>query len=156
MSIQRTLSTVAAMILVVVACGEPATDSATTTSDGSVSSTTVPEFTSTTSPPPGDDLFPGQEIPEGAESVVETAIADLAERLGVGADTVGIIGVQEMTWSDGSLDCPEPGMSYTQALVEGYWILLNGNGRAYDYRATENGFVKLCESAVSPTTAPSS
>ena len=29
-----------------------------------------------------------------------------------------------MTWTDGSLGCPQKGMSYTQALVEGELLLL--------------------------------
>jgi hypothetical protein len=27
-------------------------------------------------------------------------------------------------WNDGSLGCPEPGMMYTQALVNGYWLII--------------------------------
>ncbi len=32
------------------------------------------------------------------------------------------IGSQQITWNDGSLGCPMPGMNYTQALVPGYKI----------------------------------
>ena len=81
-------------------------------------------------------------------------MTDLAQRTGTAVDSIDIIDVQPMTWNDGSLDCPEPGATYTQALVEGYWILLSAGGVGYDYRATATGFVKLCESAGSHPTAP--
>ena len=50
-----------------------------------------------------------------------------------------------MTWSDGSLGCPRPGQVYTQALVPGYQVVLEVEGRQYDYRATERGYYVLCE-----------
>ena len=52
---------------------------------------------------------------------------------------------EPLTWSDGSLGCARPGQAYTQALVPGYQVVLEVEGRQYDYRATERGYYVLCE-----------
>ena len=70
--------------------------------------------------------------------------ADLAERLGIEPEAVELVRAEAVTWSDGSLGCPEPGMFYTQALVEGYHVILRAGGEEYDYRAAEQGYFKLC------------
>jgi hypothetical protein len=58
---------------------------------------------------PADTGDLGAEIALARELLGEDAEAVVAERV---------------TWSDGSLGCPEPDMLYTQALVEGYRIVL--------------------------------
>ena len=35
---------------------------------------------------------------------------------------------EAVTWSDGSLGCPQPGEYYTQVLVPGYWIVFDVAG----------------------------
>ena len=50
-----------------------------------------------------------------------------------------------VTWPDGSLGCPEPGMMYTQALVEGYRVVIRAGERTYDFRGTGTTF-RLCPS----------
>ena len=37
-----------------------------------------------------------------------------------------VLSAEAVTWSDGSLGCPEPGMMYTQALVPGYRVQIRG------------------------------
>jgi hypothetical protein len=58
---------------------------------------------------PADTGDLGAELALARELLGEDAEAVVAERV---------------TWSDGSLGCPEPDMMYTQALVEGYRIVL--------------------------------
>ncbi|MDH3463085.1 MAG: hypothetical protein OEM32_05605, partial [Acidimicrobiia bacterium] len=50
------------------------------------------------------------------------------------------------TWTDGSLGCPEPGMSYTQTLVDGWQVLLQVGERLFDYHAGADGIPFLCAS----------
>jgi hypothetical protein len=76
---------------------------------------------------------------------VETATADLASRLEVDSADIEVISVEEVTWRDGSLGCPEPGMFYTQALVDGTRIVLGAGGRSYHYHAGGNRTPFLCE-----------
>ena len=63
---------------------------------------------------------------------------------GVSIAEVSVDRAQAVTWSDGSLGCPEPGQMYTQALVDGYWVVLRAGGQEYDFRASQRGEVKLC------------
>lgn len=68
-------------------------------------------------------------------SVTVRARADLARRLGVGEDDIEVISEREVTWPDGSIGCPQPGMAYTQALVNGSQIVLRHTGVDYHYHA---------------------
>jgi hypothetical protein len=66
---------------------------------------------------------------------VGAARADLAQRLGVEPASIELVSAREVTWPDGSLGCPQPGMSYTQALVDGSQIILRHGGIDYHYHA---------------------
>ncbi len=77
------------------------------------------------------------------------AIADLARRTGADPTTITIVSAEAVTWSDGALGCPRPGMAYTQALVDGYRLILSLNGVSYAYHAAVNGDFFYCERPVS-------
>jgi hypothetical protein len=85
----------------------------------------------------------------GAElsAVVERARVDLAGRLGVEESAIEVVSAEAVTWSDGSLGCPQPGMMYTQALVEGARVVLSYGGTLYPYHAGSDGEPFLCESS---------
>ncbi len=76
-------------------------------------------------------------------SVIEPVVADVAKLAGVPADQVTVISAEALTFPDGSLGCPQPGMVYTQALVDGYKIIAEAGGKTYDYRGTGSTF-RLC------------
>jgi hypothetical protein len=61
-----------------------------------------------------------------------------------------------VTWSDGSLGCPKPGMLYTQALVPGYRVKLKVGSEVWDYHASERGGVVLCPPGLAREPGPSS
>src|SRR5690349_12842844 len=61
----------------------------------------------------------GSEPATPSGGLVEQAKADLVKRLGVDAAAIKVISSAEVTWPDGSLGCPEPGMRYAQMLVNG-------------------------------------
>ena len=46
-------------------------------------------------------------------------------------------------FGDSSLDCPEPGISYLQALTSGYRIAAEADGRRFDIRVA-GGHAKIC------------
>jgi hypothetical protein len=50
------------------------------------------------------------------------AIADMAAHLNIQAEQVTVVGLEEVTWPDASLGCPEPGKMYAQVLVPGYRV----------------------------------
>ena len=58
--------------------------------------------------------------------------------------------VEEVTWRDGSIGCPEPGMNYTQALVPGIRVVLELDGRRYEYHAGGGRSIFLCENPEPP------
>ena len=43
-------------------------------------------------------------------------------------EDVTVVSYEDVTWPDGALGCPEPGMSYTQALVPGARLVLEADG----------------------------
>lgn len=78
---------------------------------------------------------------------VGAAVGDLAGRLDVAAADVEVLRYEPVTWSDGSLGCPQPDVMYTQALVEGVFIQLRVGDEVYNYHGSNNGDPTLCESA---------
>ncbi len=73
----------------------------------------------------------------------DAVVADLAER---GVDgTPELVSAEAVTWGDGSLGCPEPGMAYTQALEEGMRVVVEVDGVTYDYRFGSQPVPRLCE-----------
>ncbi|MBK8901824.1 MAG: hypothetical protein IPM53_11610 [Anaerolineaceae bacterium] len=85
------------------------------------------------------------EVPAG----IMTAVLDnLTDTTPVAREAITVVQAEAVVWSDGSLGCPQPGEVYTQATVEGYRIVLEANGRTYDYHAAETGHIVLCENAL--------
>ncbi|WP_427913647.1 hypothetical protein ACPWT1_01350 [Ramlibacter sp. MMS24-I3-19] len=82
--------------------------------------------------------------PSPHESLVEAARSDAAGRSGLPAREMKLVALESVTWPDGSLGCPRPGMGYTQALVPGYRIRLQVGREVWDYHASERGGLVLC------------
>ena len=83
-------------------------------------------------------------IPDNLVSPVDLAIEDLAARLG-SEEGIVVVLVEDVIWPDGSLGCPQPGMSYTQALVDGYRIVLSDGEAFYAYHGAVGRDPFLCE-----------
>jgi hypothetical protein len=66
-------------------------------------------------------------------SGTDFAVADLANRLDLHPSAIEVVSIADVTWSDGSIGCPQPGMAYTQALVPGSLIILAFEGTTYEY-----------------------
>ena len=77
---------------------------------------------------------------------VAFAVNDLASRLGVAADAISVVRVEEVDWPDGSLGCPQPDMRYTQALVNGSFIQLRAGDQLYNYHSGGRRQPFLCTS----------
>ncbi len=129
----RTLLIIGAASVVLAAC---------TASSGTAGSDSPPPSAPSAGPstePAGDG---GSSLPT---SITDPIVADAATRLGVDPSAVTIVDGHEETWSDGSLGCPQPGMMYTQALVEGYQVVVEANGTQLDYRGSGPGQFRICE-----------
>jgi hypothetical protein len=81
------------------------------------------------------DPSPSSTPSSSPTGAVGQAVDDLATTLGVEAGEVEVVAVEEVTWRDGSRGCAEPGMSYTQALIDGSRITLRAGGRTYEYHS---------------------
>lgn len=79
--------------------------------------------------------------PELMQRMIDSA----AREAGVSADEVVIERAEDTTWRDGSLGCPQPNMAYTQALVEGHWVVLHAGGEEFDMRVTRRGNFMRCQ-----------
>ena len=141
------------VIVLLAACG--ADDS------GESDTSTTPETSSVTSSPttsPGEPESPDRvtttSIPpvvgEVPDELLEPILDDAAERAGVAAQELRILRAQAIEWSDGSLGCPQPGEFYTQAIVSGYWVVVEGTDETYDYRVDGQGNFRLCENEIRP------
>lgn len=82
---------------------------------------------------------------------VQAAIAAEAERRGVEVSEVRIAGYADVTWSDGSIGCPEPGMMYTQALVPGHQLVLEVDGELASYHAAQGRDFTYCAGPTPPS-----
>lgn len=114
--------------------------------------------TSTTEPPDRTTIDRGdpnaEKVPESTtppvigevpDEIMDAILEDAVARTGLSEDQLQVERAEAVTWSDGSLGCPQPGEFYTQALVDGYWVELSGPEVWLDYRVDDRGNFKLCE-----------
>ena len=94
-----------------------------------------------------DKVEPDMEIPQdaAAKAHISFARAALANKLGIDGADIEMVAYETVVWRDGSLGCPQPGMMYTQALVDGYVIQLRAQGNTYMYNGANGRDPFLCE-----------
>jgi hypothetical protein len=113
---------------------------------GTVAPVTRPTPVWPHSPEPVPTAGVGPVTGEVPERLLAAILADAAARSGSDAAAFTVIRAEAVTWGDGSLGCPQPDVMYTQALVDGYWVVLQQGDQTLDYRASEGGYFVLCES----------
>jgi hypothetical protein len=65
--------------------------------------------------------------------LVATCQSDLASRLGTTAAAIHLVSIEEVTWPNAALGCPEPGMDYAQEPVPGFCIIVQAGGPIHEY-----------------------
>lgn len=90
--------------------------------------------------PTENEAVKGQVPPD----LLGTAVSDAARRASVDRTAVRVVSAEAVTWRDGSLGCPQPGMAYTDALVPGYRIVLEAGGRTLEYHSSMKGGPQFC------------
>jgi hypothetical protein len=87
------------------------------------------------------------------QQMLDMAIQRLAEALRIDQGEISLVLAEPVTWNDGSLGCPQPGMVYPQVLVDGYRFVLQAQGLQYELHTDTRRSVVLCP-AVSPDGPP--
>jgi hypothetical protein len=124
----------AAVVAGLAACVDPqaSNDSPPAAPEDPAVATTDPHV-----PPPAADAIP--------PDLLDALRSDLAARSGVAAGDIRVVSARAMRWNDSSLGCPQPGQFYLQVIVDGYRVILEAQGREYDYRTNARGRITLCE-----------
>jgi hypothetical protein len=137
------------LVLAMAACGSD-DDAAVTTGPDDTAASTTPAGTgaappTTRGPLTATPLTPVGSAPVGSSGPAvpavpagtdeETAIADLAAREGVDPASITTVSVENVTWRNSSIGCPEPGMNYMQSLVDGVRVVLELDGTRYEYHS---------------------
>ena len=104
--------------------------------------------------PPAQPPAYSEAMNPSLESVVQAVLADAERRTGIAESTLVVVSAERVTWSDGSLGCPQPGMLYTQALVPGYRVRVRADDQVLDYHASDHGNFVLCPAGRAVEPAP--
>ncbi len=66
------------------------------------------------------------------------AVADLAARLDLKEDAITVKSVESVQWPDACLGVSQPDVACAEVITSGYRIILEANGRTYEYH-TDGG-----------------
>ena len=90
--------------------------------------------------------LPHNEAPmqTNLQSVTAAALQDAERQTGLKPEMLSVVSAAAVTWPDGSLGCPQPGVMYTMALVPGYRVRIQAGERVLDYHASARGQLVLC------------
>ncbi|MDO8691120.1 MAG: hypothetical protein Q7R39_14095 [Dehalococcoidia bacterium] len=89
-----------------------------------------------------EPAVPEPAAPPQAQPLVDLAEADLSGRLGVEKGQIRLVSIEEVTWPDGSLGFPKPGMMYIQTLIPGFRMILSQGGQTYEYHADQGSHIE--------------
>lgn len=147
---RRTSGVVAAAFLMLglAACQEP--DQGRSPEPGEGDATTLTPTDEATEDPTNETSEPDGSPSADMDERVDAAVADLAQQLDVDPATITPGELEEVTWSDGSIGCPEPDQMYTQALVPGTRLILTVDGTEHAYHGEGDGPLFYCQNPVDP------
>ena len=92
------------------------------------------------SSPPGTAV----QVATVPRTVRRAVVADAAQRFKVPESAVVLARVEQVTWPDGALGCPEPGRQYAQVLVSGFRIRIHTGSETLEYHGSVRGRVMFC------------
>ena len=97
-------------------------------------------------------------VPAAVAPLLPLLLADAAKRSGVPQDRLRVVRAVAVTWSDGSLGCPQPGFGYTQALVPGWLvsIAVPSSDAPLLYHGSDRGGWLHCPAGRASPTPPAS
>ena len=92
-------------------------------------------------PTSADDAPPGSMHNLPVPAAVSAVRAKIASDLGIREGIVIVMTAYERTWSNGCLDLQRPDEICTDALVQGYEVTAEAQGRQFIYHTNEDGSV---------------
>lgn len=115
-----------------------------------------------TTPAPGEEPVRAPEpvdstVPDSGEvpgALISAILDHAAETTGSAASDFTVARAEQVVWSDGSLGCPQPGVVYTQALVDGFLVVVEHDVTRLEYHAAASGGFKLCQPSRDKPVAP--
>jgi hypothetical protein len=91
-------------------------------------------------PYPAPTQMPGTTPTASAFTPAQSAAIQAAsEKYGIPADQITIISTEAVTWTNGCLGVVIPGVMCTDALVDGYRIILEANGQQFEFHTNQDG-----------------
>ena len=94
------------------------------------------------------EMMPTISVSPGVQEFVDQAVADLAERLDIGAEQIELVEARAVVCPDGSLGCPQPGLAYIQVQQDGLLIRLRVGKRVHSYHSGGKRAPFLCENPI--------
>ena len=86
---------------------------------------------------------PNGDLPN---SVAQAVLQDAARRSNLSSTELRIVQAEQRDWPNGCLGLAERGIFCTQAIVPGWWVMVEGRGEVFAYRTNESGSVIKLES----------
>ena len=80
-----------------------------------------------------------------SDRVAKAVITDLSQQTGIPPAKLKITQYSRQTWSNGCLGIAQADEICTQALVEGWRVVVSGNRRTWVYRSDRNGRIVRLE-----------
>lgn len=102
-----------------------------------------PNLPPTVPPQPSPDNSTANNPAE--KKMLDLAKAALAKELNIGVDQISVTAIEAVEWSDGSLGCPKPGQAYLQIIIPGFRMLLEAQGKSYNFHSDMEQTIVKCE-----------
>ena len=97
-----------------------------------------------TTPPKGPGVVAAERPGKVASRPAAVAVSAVAAQRGRTPDQLIVISLEAVNFADGSLDYPQPGMTYPQVITPGYWVLLEGGSQSFDVRVSGDSS-RICD-----------
>jgi hypothetical protein len=91
---------------------------------------------------PVDDSMPDTTptpVPVDLTPAQRAAITALSKITGLPADKITLVSTEAVSWPDGCLGVQRMGVMCTQAIVEGFKIVIEADGKQYEFHTNQNG-----------------
>ena len=87
----------------------------------------------------GSVLVPVVLTPSGTPPAVDAAVNELSQALGISKEQIKVVSSNQIEWPDACLGIGLPGVACAQVVTPGYTVVLNSQGREYEYHTNSDG-----------------